>query len=168
MMGPSTEPRSRLRRSGFSFPMRPQASLLPLEKENPTHFVRERGSLAEGVGFEPTIPVKVCRFSRPVRSTRLRHPSDCRLVQAVGRAAKLRRVAAGFKRSVLSIPGTWPTGIFRNPGTDCILRRIKQYGIHPCAIPSFSYSFASCWPHLYSDRSTPSNSRPSWARQPPG
>lgn len=60
----------------ISFCSHPKASFLLRPKENPTHFVRERGSLAEGVGFEPTIPVKVCRFSRPVRSTRLRHPSS--------------------------------------------------------------------------------------------
>lgn len=56
--------------------VREQAHSRP-ERKSPTHCVRERGFLdAEGVGFEPTIPVKVCRFSRPVRSTRLRHPSN--------------------------------------------------------------------------------------------
>jgi hypothetical protein len=31
--------------------------------------------LAEGVGFEPTRPLLTCRFSRPVHSTKLCHPS---------------------------------------------------------------------------------------------
>ncbi len=47
-----------------------------IKQKSPIHF-RGRGHFcfAEGVGFEPTIRVNVCRFSRPVHSTRLCHPS---------------------------------------------------------------------------------------------
>ena len=48
---------------------------LAKNKEAPSTFVDGASLDAEGVGFEPTIPVKVCWFSRPVHSTRLCHPS---------------------------------------------------------------------------------------------
>ena len=58
----------------FVFVLRKQA-FFGQKQRSPIHF-RGRGFLdAEGVGFEPTIPVKVCWFSRPVHSTRLCHPS---------------------------------------------------------------------------------------------
>jgi hypothetical protein len=41
---------------------------------------------AEGMGFEPMTTVRPCRFSRPVRSTRLRHPSAPRAAGAAAAA----------------------------------------------------------------------------------
>ena|GEM_PF-6003135 len=97
---PKHTPLQALRAHGsFTFDP-PRASSVRTERKSPTHFVRERGFLdAEGVGFEPTIPVKVCRFSRPVRSTRLRHPSGGCTKAAGGKSTPNR---AAFQKKTSS------------------------------------------------------------------
>ena len=92
----------------FVFALRKQAFSGQKQKAPSTMWTGLHCIGAEGVGFEPTIPVRVCRFSRPVHSTRLCHPSLLKITNPRGSRRFSNRFADIHRLAECSAFERWP------------------------------------------------------------